>query len=185
MPILEWNRLSCRQLNVTFRREQVLCFGKIFTLHLWCFLWNWSSDEWRLQLLKCILQDFLRVVKCKMWFCKLILLADRSNNFVFDMSLKALQDKKKMMDRGNLVAEEDVMTKLTAIKTDKILHFYQRWNVFWVTNFCGMEQVGEIICDLMVWSFAICHKFVSAIARICRNSANVLKLSQLSRHLSK
>ena len=29
------------------------------------------------------------------------------------------------MDRGNLVAEEDVMTKLTAIKTDKILHFYQ------------------------------------------------------------
>ena len=51
---------------------------------------------------------------------------DRSNNFVFDMSLKALQDKKKMMDRGNLVAEEDVMTKLTAIKTDKILHFYQR-----------------------------------------------------------
>ena len=55
-----------------------------------------------------------------------MLLVNRSNNFVFDMSLKALSDKKKMMDRGNLVAEEDVMTKLTAIKTDKILHFYQR-----------------------------------------------------------
>ena len=49
---------------------------------------------------------------------------------MFDMSLKALQDKKKMMDRGNLLAEEDVMTKLPAIKTDKILHFYQRCNVF-------------------------------------------------------
>ena len=62
-----------------------------------------------------------------------------------------------MMDGGNLVAEEDVMTKLTAIKTDKIpllgsCMYSESQILRW------MEQVGEIICDLMVRSFAICHK---------------------------
>ena len=69
-----------------------------------------------------------------------------------------------MIDRGNLVAEEDVMTKLPAIKTDKIPllgpsllsphgEMYSESQILrW------MEQVGEIICDLMVRSFAICQK---------------------------
>ena len=39
----------------------------------------------------CLLQDFLRVVKCKMRFCKLMPL----HHFVFDMSLKALMIKRK------------------------------------------------------------------------------------------
>ena len=33
---------------------------------------------------------------------------------------ESIHDKKKMMDGGNLVEEEDVMTKLRAIKRDKI-----------------------------------------------------------------
>ena len=66
-----------------------------------------------------------------------------------------------MMDGGNLVAEEDVMTKLPAIKTrfhfEGLLSSAEMYSESQILRFI-MEQVGEIICDLMIRSFAICHK---------------------------
>ena len=58
-----------------------------------------------------------------------------------------------MIDGGNLVAEEDVMTKLPAIKT----RFNFEGSLKCILRL-GMEQLGEIICDLMALSFTICHK---------------------------
>ena len=85
----------------------------------------------------------------------------KNNNFVFDMSLKALMIKRKWWIGGNLVAEEDVMTKLPAIKTrfhfEGLLSSAEMYSESQILRFI-MEQVGEIICDLMVRSFAICHK---------------------------
>ena len=91
-----------------------------------------------------------------------------------------------MMDRGNLVAEEDVMTKLAAIKTDKILHFYQpavkcilshkflrdgaSWRNYLRPHGLKFRHLSQV-----------CLSYSSDLSG---NSANVLKLSQLSRHLS-
>ena len=85
-----------------------------------------------------------------------------------------------MIDGGNLVAEEDVMTKLPAIKTRfnfegslKCMYFASRNGATW-RNY--LRPHGS--------KFRHLSQVVSVLARICRNSANVLKVSQLSSHLS-
>ena len=82
---------------------------------------------------------------------------------MFDMSLKALSDKKKMMDRGNLVAEEDVMTKLPAIKTDKILHFYQRGEMYSESQiFAGWSKLEKLFAT----SWSEVSPFVTSLSQL-------------------
>ena len=82
-----------------------------------------------------------------------------------------------MMDGGNLVEEEDVMTKLRAIKRDKIPVMVSP------SVRLRMDQVGEI--SGTSWSkFPHLSGVVSVTARMCRNSRECSQTPQLSTHLS-